>query len=119
MFKSLKNHPIFAIIGAIAAIAGIVFGILALIKPEYALVTSGEKCGWAEEVVTEQVHQWNECENPNKVTGYQFTEQVSQSSGWVGGGKDQNWHCTNVKRAKERAVGQSIVWSNKKSGMCQ
>ena len=91
------------------------FGILALIEPEYALVTSGEKCGWAEEIVTEQVHQWNECENPAKVTGYRFTEPVSQGSGWVSGGKGQNWHCTNVKRAKERAVGQSIVWSNQKS----
>ena len=112
MIKVLKDHPIFTIIGAVGAIAGIVIGILSLTEPKYALVIDGNICGYSERTETTQPHQWNECENPNVVTGYRHTEEVSQSSGWVSGGKDPNWHCTNIKRAKEAAVGESIHCSN-------
>lgn len=115
MLKTLKDHPVFAVIGAIGAISGIVFGVLSLIEPKYATVTDGNICGYSELTKETYPHKWKECQNPNKVTGYRFKEEVSQSSGWVGGGKDQNWHCTNVKRAKEAAVGMSIVWSNQRS----
>lgn len=78
-------------------------------------MTDGVICGFSEEIKITQPHKWKECPNPNKVIGYTFSETVSKSSGWVGRGKDQNWHCTNVKREKERAVGESIVWSNQTS----
>jgi hypothetical protein len=115
MWEKLKDHPVFSVIGAIAAIGGLAFSALALTEPEYAKVTDGTVCGYAERTESSQPYQWNACENPNKVTGYRYSERVSKSSGWVSGGKDQNWHCTNVKREKERAVGQSIVWSKQKS----
>lgn len=115
MFAKLKDHPIFTIIGAITAIIGIVIGVLSLIEPMYAKVTDGNVCGYSEKTETSQPYKWKECENPHKVTGYRFSETVSKSSGKVGGGKDENWHCTNVKREKEKAVGQSIVWSNQRS----
>jgi hypothetical protein len=115
MFKTIKDHPVFAVIGAIAALIGIVVGVLSLIEPKYAYVTNGSLCGYINRIETTQPYKWKECENLNKVTGYRFSETVSKSSGRVSGGKDQNWHCTNVKREKERAVGQSIVWSNQKS----
>lgn len=115
MLEKLKEHPGFAIVGAIAAVLGVVTGVLSLTEPEYELVTDGEICGFSEEVQITRPHKWKECPNPNNVTGYEYSETVSKSSGWVGGGKDQNWHCTNVKREKERAVGQSIVWTNQKS----
>lgn len=115
MLEKIKDHPILSIIGAVAALGGIVIGVLSLIEPEYATVTDGEKCGFTDKVETTRPHQWNECPNPNKVTGYKHSETVSKSSGRVGGGYDQNWHCTNVKREKERAVGQAIVWTNQQS----
>jgi len=115
MFKTIKDHPIFAVIGAVAAITGIVIGVLSLVEPKYAKFTSGAICGNSEETITTHPYQFRECKNPNKVKGYEYKEDVSQSSGWVGGGHDQNWHCTNVKRRKEAAVGQSIVWSNQRS----
>jgi hypothetical protein len=109
----LKDHPIFAVIGAITAIAGVVLAGLSLAEPRYELVTDESVCGAYEESV--KTHKWNECQNPHKVIGYRYNEPVSKSSGRVSGGKDKNWHCTNVKREKERAVGQSIVWSNEKA----
>lgn len=115
MLQSLKDHPIFAVIGAIAAIIGIVIGLLSLTEPAYALVTDGVVCGYSDLTETTSPHKWAECENPAKVIGYKYAETVSQSSGWVGGGRDQNWHCTNVKRQKEASVRQSIVWSNQRS----
>ena len=111
----LKDHPAFAVIGALVAVVGAIVGVLSLIEPEYKLVTDEGVCGATEETKMVRVHQWNECENPNTIVGYKFSETVSQSSGRVGGGRDQNWHCTNVKRAKEAAVGQSIIWSNQRS----
>ena len=104
MFDKLKDHPIFSIIGAVGAIAGIVFGLLSLTEPKYLVVTDGKICGFSQETKTTKPHQWKECQNPNVVTGYKFSEKVSKSSGRISGGRDQNWHCTNVKREKERAV---------------
>lgn len=115
MFEKLNGLPVFAIIGAIAAIGGIVIGILGLTEPMYAEVTNGKICGYSKIVETTRPHKWKECANPNKVTGYKYHETVSKSSGWVGGGHDQKWHCANVKQEEEKAVGQSIVWSNQKS----
>jgi hypothetical protein len=113
--RKLKDHPIFSIVGAVAAIAGVVYGGLSMVKPEYPLVTSGETCGYSEERISRRPHPWKECPNPSKVIGYQYSERVTQGSGWVDGGRDPEWHCTNVKREKERAVGQSIVWSNQET----
>lgn len=115
MFSKLNDHPVFAVIGAVGAIIGIVIGVLSLTEPMYAKVTDGGICGFSVKTETTRPHKWKECENPNTVTGYKFSEEVSKSSGKVRGGKDQNWHCTNVKREKENAVGQSIVWSNQRS----
>lgn len=115
MLKTIKGHPIFAIIGAIAAITGIIVGVLSLIEPKYAKIPDGAVCGYSEETITTRPYQFRECENPNKVAGYKYIEEVTQSSGWVGGGHDPSWHCTNVKRQKEAAVGQSIVWSNQRT----
>jgi hypothetical protein len=115
VFSILKDHPIFSIIGAAAAIIGIFIGVLSLTEPRYAIVTDGKICGFSEEAETIQPYKWKECENPSKVAGYKFSETVSQSSGWIDGGHDEEWHCTNVKREKEAAVGQSIVWSNQRS----
>ncbi len=115
MLDTIKDHPVFSIIGAVASVAGILVGILSLTEPQYALVTDGSVCGFSTIIETTRPHQWKECPNPNKVTGYRYEETVTKSSGRVSGGRDQNWHCTNVKREKERAVGQSIVWSNQRS----
>jgi len=111
----LKDHPSFTIVGAVAAVAAVVVALLSLIEPAYALVTDLEVCGYTEITEVTYPHKWNECENPNKIIGYRFSETVTQNSGWVDGGHDQNWHCTNVKREKERAVSESIVWSNQRS----
>ena len=115
MFERLKEHPVFMIIGAFIGLAGVVIGVLSLIEPVYMWVTDGKVCGFYSETESKQKYEWNECANPNKIIGYQYTEIVTKSSGWVSGGRDQNWHCTNVKREKERAVGQSIVWSKPNS----
>lgn len=110
MFKKIAEHPVIAVISGIIAVVGVVAAVLGLTQAEYALVTDGEICGYSQEQMTTRPHQYHECENPNKITGYRFQETVSKSSGRVGGGYDQNWHCENVKREKETAVGQSIVW---------
>jgi hypothetical protein len=115
LFEKLNDHPLFAIIGAIGVVVGIITGVLSLTEPTYAKVTDGRICGYTERTETSKPYKWNECENPSKVTGYRYHETISKSSGRVGGGFDQNWHCTNVKREKEKAVGQSIIWSNQKS----
>ena len=112
---TLKDHPAFAAVGSVVAVIGALVGVLALIEPKYELVTDEGVCGATEQTTMTRPHQWNECENPNRIVGYKFSETVKQSSGRVGGGRDEEWHCTNVKRAKEAAVGQSIVWSNQRS----
>jgi len=115
MLKKLAQHPIFAVIGGVIAVVGVATGVLSLTKPEYKRVTDGNICGYSERQITSRPHQYKECENPNKVAGYRYAETVSKSSGWVSGGHDQQWHCTNVMREKEAAVGQSIVWGQPQS----
>ena len=115
MFAKLKAHPAITVIGATGALVGIIVSILSLTEPKYATVTDSLVCGSEEEKQTTRPHRWKECRNPTKEMGYKFTEIVSKSSGWVGRGKDPNWHCTNVKREKERAVRQSIKWSHLES----
>ncbi len=88
MLEKIKDHPILSIIGAVAAVVGIVIGVLSLVEAEYATVTDGEKCGYTDKVETTKPYKWKECSNPNKVTGYKHSETVSKSSGRVGGGYD-------------------------------
>jgi len=96
----------------IIALAGLAIGFLSLIKPEYQQVTDGAICGFTEKTSQHRDHQFKLCTHPNHgITGYQHSEVVSGSSGWRGGGYNQVAWCNDVKRAKERSVGQSIVWS--------
>lgn len=106
MATKLSDHPFFVILGALAALAGIW---VVITEPVYKKIIGGI-CGSTETPEITQPNQYNSCPNPNKITHYEYTESVTKSSGWVGGGNDQSWHCANVMREKESAVGQSIVW---------
>ena len=53
----LKDHPVFAIVGAVAAVIGALVGVLSLIEPKYKLVTDENVCGATEETKMVRVHQ--------------------------------------------------------------
>ncbi len=104
---SINTHRTVALIVAIATLA---VGVVALIEPRYLCVTDGEICGYKEVTKVTKSNQWKACENINKIEGYKYTEVVESSSGWIGGGKSPIWHCNNLKREKEQAIGVSIHW---------
>ncbi len=93
------------------ALAGLAIGVLSLVEPKYALVTSGDVCGFNEKTVSYREHEFKLCTHPSHgVASYQHSEIVRDSSGWRDGGYNQLAWCNEVKRRKERAVGESIVW---------
>jgi hypothetical protein len=108
-----KNKKV--LVSGIAALVIIGISAVASVEQIYATITDGDICGYTEEKQITRPYKWKACPNPSKVLKYEHSETVSKSSGRVPGGYDQNWHCTNVKREKERAVGQAIVWSNLRS----
>jgi hypothetical protein len=110
--KWFVEHPY---VGFLLAIAGLMIGALSLVEPRYEDATDGDKCGFTSNVVQHRDHEFQLCAHPShELTGYQFTETVSGSSGWRGGGYNPTAWCNDVKRAKENSVGQSIVWSNQR-----
>ncbi len=47
---------------------------------------------------------------------YQYTDNVSKSSGWVRGGKDPNWWCQTMKNEYQSTKPtKSLVWTGTKS----
>lgn len=104
------EHPY---VGFGIALAGLVLGTLSLVEARYAIVTDGEKCGYTSKITKHRDYEFRLCSHPSHgVTGYQYTETVTGSSGWRDGGYNQIAWCSDVKRAKENSVGASIVWSN-------
>lgn len=115
MLKLITDHPIFTIIGGVFALIGVVTAILGLTEPKFALVTDAKVCGVSTQEVVTTPYQFRECKNPNKLLGFEFQDVVSKSSGWVGGGRNPSWHCFNVMREMERAIGESIDWGTPKT----
>lgn len=114
MWKTLWKHPFWAALGSIVALCAL---IATFVQPIYASVPDGDLCGWDNVAGSRPAeHEFNECrDSSHGVDSFQYNETVSDSSGKVGGGHDQGWWCNAVMRAKETAIGQSIVWATPKS----
>lgn len=107
--RYILDHPIIAIT---LAIVGILVGIAGLVRAEYAWGPDAERCGTEDVQTTSYPHQYNECRHPSHgVASYAYSETVTASSGWRGGGYNPIAWCNDVKRSKEQSVGQSIVWA--------
>jgi hypothetical protein len=111
-FRWFVQHPY---VGFGIAVGGLVIGTLSLVEAEYAIQTDGDKCGYSSRTVQHRDHEFQLCSHPShEVIGYQYTEIVTGSSGWRGGGYNQVAWCSDVKRKKEASIGSSIIWSDER-----
>jgi hypothetical protein len=100
---------------------GVIIALLALVatlvKPIYKNVLDADKCGT--HVVTQPIpegEKYQLCADPShEVASYRQTIIVTGTSGWRGGGYNQNAYCQDLMRSKEQSIGATIVWSNQKS----
>ncbi|MGZ2484845.1 hypothetical protein ACVITL_003368 [Rhizobium pisi] len=98
MFRKLLDHPIWTALGTIAAI-------IALIVPFFETISC-----------VPQSEEFKQCRVAgNGIESFAVTEDVTGSSGWVGGGLDQPTYCNQLKNQKEAAVGQTIYWEKERS----
>ena len=98
MFQRLIAHPVWTAIGAVATV-------LALFAAGFEWITC-----------IPETERFKVCRDPaHGVEQYQYSESVSDQSGWRGGGYSQPAFCSELMRRKEAAIGQSIVWGTPQS----
>ncbi len=109
MWRVIWKHPFWSATGGLVAMLGF---FAAMVQPVYKSTPNATLCGFDEKVIqVPPQHEFNECRaQAHGVEKYEYTETVASSSGRVGGGRNQQWWCDQMKNAKQQAVGQPIAW---------
>ena len=59
---------------------------------------------------------YKSCRHPSHgIETYKYQEIVTNSSGWVSGGRDQNWWCTTMKKAYQSSRNDAVTWKDQRS----
>jgi hypothetical protein len=59
---------------------------------------------------------YKSCSHPSHgIETYKYQEIVTNSSGWVSGGRDQNWWCATMKNSYQASRNQAVTWKDQRS----